>query len=312
MASSESVFETIIIVDWSAATNPTTGSDSIWFSSGGPTGTARNAPTRLGAVEKLLDQVRKVSGRVVVGFDFPFGYPRGTASEFGQDVRSFRLRIASSDRVALRRDNSNERFLLANEMNALIAGETGPFWGRPPSTKYNELYELPSSKPEDQRRFREFRLTEEHLQTTFGERPKSVWQLFSGVNVGSQTLTGLPALMMISDALGTECEIWPTDNGFEIPGSRVVLAEAWPRLVAWETLPASPDVPKDARQVRALAQAWRLLDDGGRLEGCFRPTTLEAIDPTVVQEEGWILGGELGRLCPHCGAFSGASSLPTS
>ena len=83
------LFQAYVMVDWSAASKPTTGPDSIWvgvlkrnvrFQMAFE---AHNPPTRLEA-EKLLngvlDDLKRKSERVLVGFDFPLGFPRGTAA----------------------------------------------------------------------------------------------------------------------------------------------------------------------------------------------------------------------------------------
>src|SRR5262245_38274871 len=88
------LFSAYVMVDWSAAAKPATGADSIWvgvlkrnvrfqlaFE-------AHNPATRAEA-EKLLEAVlhdlKRKSERVLVGMDFPFGFPRGTAAAMKLD-----------------------------------------------------------------------------------------------------------------------------------------------------------------------------------------------------------------------------------
>src|SRR5437762_12862436 len=81
------LFDTYVIVDWSAASQPKTGRDSIWICRLGADGESFcNPPTRHAAKGLLADMLAGASARgerVVVGFDFPFGYPAGFAARLG-------------------------------------------------------------------------------------------------------------------------------------------------------------------------------------------------------------------------------------
>ena len=83
------LFDTYIIVDWSAARTPKTGRDSIWICRLGAGGeTVANPPTRHAARELLAAMLASAMAngeRVVAGFDFPFGYPAGFAARLGLD-----------------------------------------------------------------------------------------------------------------------------------------------------------------------------------------------------------------------------------
>ena len=82
------LFQAYVMVDWSASSKPVTGADSIWI------GVlkrnvrfqmafeAHNPATRAGAetlLGDILGDLRRKSERALVGFDFPLGFPRGTA-----------------------------------------------------------------------------------------------------------------------------------------------------------------------------------------------------------------------------------------
>ena len=86
------LFDAYIVVDWSAANTRRTGRDSIWYTvyrrQGGRLRrrALRNPPTRAGAIETLASILARLAAagqRVLVGFDFPFGYPDGTARRLG-------------------------------------------------------------------------------------------------------------------------------------------------------------------------------------------------------------------------------------
>ena len=82
------LFDSYVIVDWSAASKPSTGADSIWIGALTPdarmklTFKATNPATRSKAqaeLEDLLARCLKRGDRVLVGVDFPIGFPAGTA-----------------------------------------------------------------------------------------------------------------------------------------------------------------------------------------------------------------------------------------
>ena len=86
------LFDAYLMVDWSAATRPTSGKDSIWFTlaewsnSGLRRSKLENPRTRWSAREQLgnlLTGLLDKNKRVLVGFDFPFGYPYGTTRKLG-------------------------------------------------------------------------------------------------------------------------------------------------------------------------------------------------------------------------------------
>ena len=95
-------------------------------------GAERYFPTRGAAVEWLagcLAAERAAGRRVLVGFDFPFGYPAGFAEAVTGEPRALALwaHLAS----LLRDDpatNANNRFEVAAALNAARPGP-GPFWG---------------------------------------------------------------------------------------------------------------------------------------------------------------------------------------
>ena len=83
------LFSAYVIVDWSAASKPTTGADSIWIGVFKRdvrfrlTFESFNEATRTAAearLNSLLADFKKRSERALVGFDFPLGFPRGFAS----------------------------------------------------------------------------------------------------------------------------------------------------------------------------------------------------------------------------------------
>ena len=86
-SSSPVMFDTFAMVDWSAAAVPRKGRDSIWICWHAPDGERlENPPTRHAAKMLLgewLAAALSRGERVLLGFDFPFGYPAGFAARLG-------------------------------------------------------------------------------------------------------------------------------------------------------------------------------------------------------------------------------------
>ncbi|SME93027.1 hypothetical protein SAMN06265365_101554 [Tistlia consotensis] len=282
------LFDAYLMVDWSAAAAPRRGRDSIWLAlrDGGAT-TLENPTTRMAALARLralLLGLRAAGRRVLVGFDFPFGYPEGT----GLRVTGRPGWRAMWDWVAARLedgpDNANNRYRVAEALNREAFDGAGPFWGHPHQHRYEHV---PMRKPDGygtrypaERRVVDRRVRSAHV----------VWKLVGNGQVGGQVLTGLPALLRLRDdpALAAETAIWPFEAGQDptaLPA--VLLAEIYPSL---ETLPEGPEV-KDARQVRAVVEALQRDDAAGRLAGLVAaPWALpEAERRAVVEEEAWML-----------------------
>ncbi|HEY9010636.1 MAG TPA: hypothetical protein VIN06_06435 [Devosia sp.] len=83
------IYDRYIAVDWSANNGPKTGRDSIWIGEATPAGlvASRNPATRTAAmtdVERTLVAARSRGERVMVGFDFVFGFPVGAAAAIAQ------------------------------------------------------------------------------------------------------------------------------------------------------------------------------------------------------------------------------------
>jgi hypothetical protein len=293
------LFDAYVIVDWSAASKPTTGADSIWIGVLKRdvrfrfTPSSHNPATRSQAEaflkETLADFARR-NERALVGFDFPLGFPRGTAA-------ALKLRAEPPWRALLdfvaneikdKADNTNNRFQVAAKMNRLMTGEAFPFWGCPPRDEQTTL------KPRRQREHRagdlpELRFCEEAMKGV-----SSVWKLYYQGSVGGQALTGLPMIKRLKVAGGDRIRIWPFETGWRaldataLDGVEAVFAEVWPSML--EARPAAGEV-KDAAQVRTLAAHFAALDEQNRLGPLFGPSKGATAPAQIVEnEEGWILG----------------------
>ena len=299
------LFDSYVMVDWSAASKASSGKDSIWIGALAPDARLRlafrasNPTTRAAAVEELTELLNRLThrgDRVLLGFDFPMGFPTGTAQSIGlQDndgpwkaIRGF-LAKEMKDKP----DNSNNRFALAARLNRMISEGPFPFWG---CAKRDELTTLSVKKarehgPDD---LPEYRLTETHALKNKLGRPQPIWKIAYAGAVGGQALTGIPAIERLREQVG-ELRIWP----FELPlapltseslgSAKVVVTEIYPSML--ETKALSTEI-KDEAQVRIIAEFFAEADKNGRLAELFAgPDSLSEDEKAVIlAEEGWILG----------------------
>ncbi len=295
------LFDAYVFVDWSASQRPRQGADSIWigaaeFLNNGDFVIAEpiNPETRMAAeatvAELLLSHVQ-AKHRVLVGFDFPYGYPNGWHHALGVNEGNWTaLWDLLTQHIADNAHNTNNRFVVANHLNAAAGPAAGPFWGRPQGQQ--NLYEhLPATRPNVYNdNLAEFRQIEVTLQQQ-GRWPKSVWQLFYNGSVGSQTLMGIPVLnrLRFHDQLRDCSVVWPFEAGWHCPateGPLVVHAEIWPGAI-----PVNEHLHdiKDAAQVLSYVEWAARHDLNGTLAARFNPHA-QVPNQSVQTCEGWILG----------------------
>ncbi len=300
----EPAFDAYWAIDWSALSKPGRGENSLWWAllrwsdgpSAPPTLEVENPPTRQEFLEEAL---RRLSGdlagaRVLLGFDFPFGYPRGFAAALGGGIgdepawRTAWTRLEHDIRDDP--DNGNNRFEVAAALNAQLTGSFGPFWGRPErvaqgvsrylSTRRRGCFEY--SSPEGVG----IGLWEWRAVDRKGRTASSPWFVYGGSNsVGGQALLGIPRVAYLRRNLA-DARVWPFETGPTLPGreaARVVLAEIYPSLF----LDRKAEGVKDKLQVMAAVLAFAEQDANGGLSEWF---AAPEDDPTVLKEEGWVLG----------------------
>jgi precorrin-8X/cobalt-precorrin-8 methylmutase len=73
------LFDSYLMVDWSASSTPKRGKDSIWWAVREKSGAEQvgNPATREEAWRDIIDHLEAASStgrRILVGFDFPFGH----------------------------------------------------------------------------------------------------------------------------------------------------------------------------------------------------------------------------------------------
>lgn len=266
-------FDSFAVVDWAAGkdTGPRPRKDAIW--AGAILGREEAEPVYLRNrdlavcwLRALIAGERESGRRLLIGFDFPFGYPAGfarhvTGSDDPLSLWAFyRERLVDTPR-------GNSRFKLAGELNRLFPG-TGPFWFN------GGLEDVPDLPRKGRDRMghgqKERRRVEVLAQGSF-----TCWQMGGAGAVGGQVMTGLAALQRLRDAFASEIAIWPFHRG----PAPVHLVEIWPTLID-PVVRASEDPIRDRAQVRLLARALAGLP----------PSRLAEMMNVDAPEEGWILG----------------------
>ncbi len=276
------MFDTIVVVDWSAAGTPKTGADSIWIAVWRAGDVAlHNPPTRVTAETILRDILLAERGarrRVLAGFDFAFGYPPGLSARLGGDWRA--VWAALAERVEEGAKNANNRFDVGAGLNALF-DVPGPFWG---NGLKRDIDGLPRKKPggwgaalPENRR----------ACDALAPGAQEVWKLAGAGSVGGQALTGIAMLERLRHATGAA--VWPFEWPADAP---LVLAEVFPSL--WPMV-VELGLVRDAQQVRDTALRLAAWGQDGRLRAALDAPLLQSRD--VIQDEGWILGlGDAGKI----------------
>ncbi|PPK84710.1 hypothetical protein CLV84_3872 [Neolewinella xylanilytica] len=297
-------FDYFVAIDWSARNKPSPAKptkDAIWIGEATATGPVRTRYFRTRQAccdyleEKLLRYRKK---RVLVGWDFAFGYPKGLAKA---------LRLADKpgwravwDHLAeyIEDDarNDNNRFRVGALLNERIMALSGPFWGVPIGQSGIFLgskrdFEYPV-------RTRKGFLRERRYVEMLNLRLQPAWKLAYAGSVGSQALLGIPRVRALRDheKLRDVSRIWPFETAAEganagagSAGAAIVHAEIYPSLLA---VPRRKGQILDREQVKTFVEWLQEQQRAGTL-----PTLLDrpwGEDPKlhrrVVKHEGWVLG----------------------
>ena len=147
-----SPFDTVVVVDWSASATPSParpGPDAIWIgvvrASQTTTTHHRTRHAAEAFLTDLLDTEAAAGRRVLLGFDFPMGYPQGFAARLTGQPSAPAVWHWLDRHISDTPANANNRFAVADQINALFH-QPGPFWGRPASAAHSHL---PTTKPAD-------------------------------------------------------------------------------------------------------------------------------------------------------------------
>lgn len=292
-------FDAYLFVDWSSNSRPVTGADSIWVASGTwsggifRAGPPRNVATRAECANTLRTQAlvwRDEGKRVLVGFDFAFGYPAGFCralglTSSGAPWRAVHSHFASHVLDSLQNEHNRDEF--ADACNRKV-GAPGPFWGCCASAATASLtqqrvgvFQFPHHGLE------EWRATDREagLQVT----TQSVWKLNCGVSVGGQTILGIKHLEELARSVGGHR--WPFEGWTTPTKPAIWFAEIFPTLVQYPEWADEYVTRRDRTQVQSCLRRAAERDAAGLLAGDFaKPIRLDAATLARVEgEEGWIL-----------------------
>lgn len=310
LGSPEVLFDRYVMIDWSAKSDPSRmepTKDAIWIGDLSPGGqTEIYCRTREAAFEQsraILKDAVTSKQRVLIGFDFPFGYPRGFAAAVGlgpQDPwRSVWLDLA--ERITDDAKNTNNRFDVARVYNQRTGPTPGPFWGCPDAHDFGGLTRTKKGVLSFPYRVEggelaKFRATEVLIPGTVQE----TWKLTGNGSVGSQALVGINrvARLRFSPDFQSISQVWPFETGLQAPdlpagAPAIVFAEIWPGIVDAGTLSALTEAGtiRDQAQVRLMCEWASAHDHAGTLGRYLAPPqAIEDHAEAVVSEEGWILG----------------------
>ena len=314
-----SLFDFYIMVDWSgAARRRGMRTDAIWIAYGDIKADnpktvspfSRTEATQL--VRSLLDDQANKGLRVLVCFDFAYGYPRN----FPAALQTATVKAVStlpwltvwqylSDAIKddegtvpdRKPTNRSNRFDVANNINALLSvgpKASGPFWCA--STEAAYLY-LTQRRPRQPFQTAQGFLIQALRLTDQRARSGPPFRLFGTASVGSQSLTGIPRLqnLRFDPRFAARSAVWPFETGWAtkanwLPKNVSILhAEIYPSVRE-----PKADSIKDRGQVRSMWEWARDLDRQDLFWFEFsRPSEIDPgskEDIAIQLTEGWILG----------------------
>lgn len=271
-------FTRFAMLDWSGGndTGPRPRKDAIWLAeaeAGHPTQAwyLRNRHLAEDALAARIDSALSDGARLLIGVDFPFGYPQGFARALTGKDDPLAVWRWLEDRIE-DRPKQNNRWSVAGEINRTLGGGKGPFWGNGAKA---DMPGLPRTKQGYANPFPDRRACEAQAKGSF-----TCWQLAGAGAVGSQVLMGLPVLERLRRRFPEQIAVWP----FEPLDRPVALVEIWPSLinpaVKAKTDALGAQAIKDEWQVRLMAEALAALP---------APDLWQMLDVTA-PEEGWIFG----------------------
>ena len=208
MASLE--FDAFVAIDWSGAARNYAGVAVAVCNAGQGSPrlvASRNARWKRQEVAEWIKSYLKRGRRVLIGFDFAFGFPFEDCGYLGGQA-------AGVDRI----------FDLWALIERRCAGEPdfgcNPFVAYP---DYAELFWKTGRRPE--RWIERKRYTEKACAETTQTRPDTLYKLLHSKQVGKGSITGMRVLHHIRSSVGNDVAVWP----FEVP-RRSVIVEIYPTL----------------------------------------------------------------------------------
>ena len=270
-------FDTFVVVDWSAGKRAPKrpSKDAIWIGVvqagvGRDPVYCRSRQDAEAWLSAFIAAEAKAQRRVMIGFDFPFGYPRGFVERVTGSADPLVFWDWLEARITDTDAGENNRFEVAEQLNACFEG-IGPFWGKPSKTLWPDVpYRKDGIVYADCSERRETDLA--------AKAASSCFQLAFPPTVGSQVLMGLPVLSRLRRL--HDVAVWPFEDHAT---AQTVFVEIWPGLIEAAVKEVSDDPIRDRVQVRLLSRALAGLS----------PDALADMLADVgdnASEEAWILG----------------------
>lgn len=267
-----SAFDSFCVVDWNSGndTGPTPKKDAIWAAAvvagqAHPACYLRNRDVAMEWITELVETELRASRRLLIGFDFPFGYPAGFAERIVGEANTPKLWDFFAERLH-DSPKHNNRFDLAGELNSRFPG-VGPFW-------FNALKRDIGHLPRKGLARQGHGMTERRAVDMSHPGAFTPWQMGGAGAVGGQVMTGMAALSALRRRFGSKVSVWPFEQEAEVH-----VVEIWPSLID-RAVRTSRDEIRDRAQVTLLARALSRIS----------PSTLAEMLKVDATEEGWILG----------------------
>lgn len=270
-------FDTFVVVDWSAGKRAPKrpSKDAIWIG-------IVQAGTELDPVycrsrveaeawlSEFIAAEAQAQRRVMIGFDFPFGYPSGFVAAVTGSSDPLVFWDWLEARITDTEAGENNRFEVAEELNACFDGP-GPFWGKPSKTLWPGI-------PYRKNGIEYAACAERRQADLAAKAASSCFQLAFPPTVGSQVLMGLPVLSRLRR--GHDTAVWPFEDHAT---AQTVFVEIWPGLIEVAVKEVADDPIRDRVQVRLLARALAGLSTSALQD-------MLADVGEAASEEAWILG----------------------
>lgn len=271
------------MVDWSGGgdTGPRPRKDAIWAAVRCPDADLpalylRNRDLALDWLSALVGREVAAGRRLLIGFDFPFGYPAGFAAQVTGRADPLALwdwLQAAFDALPA----GAGRFDVAAQLNRRFPG-VGPFW-------FNGLRRSIADLPRKGTWVGGHGMAARRLAEQRAPGAFTCWQMGGAGAVGSQAMTGMATLARLRGRHPDAISVWP----FQPLDRPVALVEIWPSLLraaVAKAMDASGETIRDRAQVEVMARTVAAAQDRGELAAML------AAVPTGPprDEEGWILG----------------------
>ena len=236
-----SAFDSFCVVDWNSGndTGPTPKKDAIWAAAvvagqAHPACYLRNRDVAMEWITELVETELRASRRLLIGFDFPFGYPAGFAERIVGEANTPKLWDFFAERLQ-DSPKHNNRFDLAGELNRRFPG-VGPFW-------FNALKRDIAHLPRKGLARQGHSMKERRAVDMVHPGAFTPWQMGGAGAVGGQVMTGMAALSALRRRFGSKVSVWPFEQEAEVH-----VVEIWPSLID-RAVRTSRDEIRDRAQV---------------------------------------------------------------